>query len=103
MAKIKIDPKLFGPNPAEQVENLMQIGVVTFAYWCNKDKTLHTRRGTRDLSNSNVSFDLLPMGIKEPPAHVLTYIDLDCQGAPAWRCCYKSMILWMDDEIEIDD
>lgn len=107
--KVTFAKNTFSNVDWQDLETRLQMGVVKFSYIKAEDGSLRYAVGTRDLNNSHVDWDLLPMNIKTPPPHVLTYIDLESEGSEnsshkdAWRCFIKNNLVWYSDEVDIDD
>ncbi|GEM_PF-3784396 len=107
--KVRFEKNTFSNVDWEDLETRLQMGVVAFSYVKVSDGSLRNAVGTRDLNNSHVDWNLLPMNIKTPPPHVLCYIDLQSEGSSnsshkdAWRCFVKENLVWYSDEVDIDD
>ena len=95
----------FSSIPYEDLQARLEIGVVQFSYVITSDSaaenrgTLRETIGTRNLSMSFIPFDEVPLGVRVPPPHVLTYYDLD---RDAWRACNKFAITSYSEDIYIE-
>ena len=97
------------PNTAEDLEFKMEIGVVLFYYLYatgeskkNKKRigTLRKALGTRNLSMSFIPAEDIPEGIRTPSKEVVTYFDIDRM---AWRCCRRDRIVFVGNEIAVEE
>ena len=97
------------PNTAEDLEFKMEIGVVLFYYLYatgeskkNKKRigTLRKAMGTRNLSMSFIPTEDIPLGIRVPSKEVVTYFDIDRM---AWRSCRRDHIVFVGNEIAIEE
>ena len=95
-------------NTAEDLEFKMEIGVVLFYYLYSTGETkkditrigtLRKALGTRNLSMSFIPTEDIPTGVKTPSPDVVTYWDID-RGA--WRSCRRDRIVFVGDEIAIE-
>lgn len=95
----------FSSIPYEDLQARLEIGVVQFSYVITSDSAAENRGalretiGTRNLSMSFIPFDEVPLGVRTPPAHVLTYYDLD---RDAWRCFNKFFLVDYSEDIYIE-
>lgn len=103
---IKLPLGTFSRDLNEELQARLEIGVCKFGYVITTDKAAEPRgsvrwaKGTRNLSMSFIDFDDIPLGVITPPAHVLTYFDVD---RDKWRCCVRSTIWFVSEEIEIEE
>lgn len=100
MKLVRFEPEQFGNSKAEQLDALMMLGKVKFKMFCEKHQRIEDRVGTRDLNFPGIDFDLLPMGVKEVPPHILCWIDTDIMK---WRAVKKSNIRSIDPLVEVDE
>lgn len=95
----------FSSIPYEDLQARLEIGVVQFSYVITTDSavenrgTLREATGTRNLSMSFIPFNEIPLGVRTPPPHVLTYYDLD---RTAWRACNKFAIVDYGEDVYIE-
>lgn len=91
------------PEPSVRgLRRRLEKGVVFFTYM-KRDGSFRQARGTRNLTLDFVDFDLVPMNLLTPPAHLTTYIDLDVEPGPAWRCFINEALLYYGEEIDVDE
>lgn len=97
------------PNTAEDLEFKMEIGIVLFYYLYatgetkkNKKRigTLRKALGTRNLSMSFIPTEDIPEGLRVPSVDVVTYYDID---RAAWRSCRRDHIVFVGNEIAIEE
>lgn len=97
------------PNTAEDLEFKMEIGVVLFYYLYatgeskkNKKRigTLRKAMGTRNLSMSFIPTEDIPLGVTTSSPDVVTYWDID---RAAWRSCRRDRIVFVGNEIAIEE
>ncbi len=95
----------FSSYTDEELERRLEIGIVHFRYMMVTDTDTHNTgdireaSGTRNLSMSIIDPDKIPVGVKNPPRHVLTYFDIDRN---AWRCCDRGFIIEIDPNIIVE-
>lgn len=89
----------FSGSNIDDLEDRLNMGIVEFMYM-KKDGSVRNAKGTRNLLLDVVGFSDVPMGLRNPPSHVLTYFDTDKM---AWRCFIKNELLWYNTEIEVDE
>lgn len=95
----------FSSIPYEDLQARLEIGVVQFTYVITSDSAAESKgmvreaTGTRNLSMSFIPFDEIPLGVRVPPPHVLTYYDLD---RDAWRACNKFFLVDYSEDIYIE-
>lgn len=97
------------PNVDIDLEYKLEIGVTLFYYLYstgeskkNKKRigTLRKAIGTRNLSMSFIPTEDIPLGVTTPSPDVVTYWDID---RAAWRSCRRDRIVFVGDEIAIEE
>lgn len=103
--KITITERL-GASTDEDLQNRLELGICEWDYIITTDEAAEPKGsvrhaiGTRNLSMSFIDFNDIPMGIITPPAHVLTYFDVE---RDQWRCCNRATISNVKNYVYIEE